>query len=390
MHVLVFTAIYTRHASAKGNPPLQQSRPFVQEQVRALSQTHRVTVVTPERVRLSELFERCPPFEVEESWVVYRPRYLHVRGIWWILYFLTSLWCAFKIDWETVDVIHAHQEIPAGFVAAWFSLWYRKPLVLTLHRGEEYASFVAPLVKRLVTQWTIERAQRVVVVSRSLQRQIESVGIKGHFTVVPNIVDTNIFCPLQQTVDDIVGPVHLLWVGGFKPEYYRRKGGRELLRAVAITRPYLPNDIRLTLIGGGAAKVESEALAHNLDIADVCNFVGELSHKQVSDWMQRCDMLVLASHSESFGVVLIEAMACGKPVVATRCGGPEEIVTPETGILVETCDPQALAEGIIRLVDTYDQFDPQQIAAYAHTNFNPERVAGILTQVYEEVCAAET
>lgn len=378
VHILIFTSQYTR------SDPVA-SRPFVHQQALALARTHRVTVVAPKFARLTELFERLCVVATEDTGVVYRPRCWYVKGIWWLFYTLTCFWCTRKINWDTVDVVHAHFSIPAGFAAALLSHWHRKPFVLTEHWGQ-FGAVVSSPVRRQTIHWTIKQAQRVLVVSRALQRDIEAQGMTAHFVVVPNVVDPKTFYPVSQSVNRASGPIHLLWVGGFRPDYYVRKGGPELLRAIALARPRLPEGTRVTLVGDGSARAESQASAQLLGIADVCDFVGALPHTQVRDWMQRCDALVLSSLSESFGVVLIEAMACGKPVIATRCGGPEEIVVPEVGILVEPGNAQALADGIVRLVENYESFDPAQIAAYACTHFNPERVAGMLTRVYIEVC----
>jgi glycosyltransferase involved in cell wall biosynthesis len=134
----------------------------------------------------------------------------------------------------------------------------------------------------------------------------------------------------------------------------------------------------------GPARAACEETIARLKIGAICTVAGMMSNSEVRDRMQQCDALVLASRSESFGMVLIEAMSCGKPVIATRCGGPEEIVTAETGILVAVDDPHALADGIVRMAQTLHTFDPQRIAAYAAHHFGPQAVVQQLEQVYTE------
>jgi len=381
MHILIFTSLYpTRQGDHTGV--------FVQQQVRALAQVHKVTVIAPELVRPSQVLGRTSLIEQEKSWTVLRPRYLYIPGLWWLFYMIASLRCARHISWSSVDIVHAHVAIPAGFTAAWLSRLHRKPFVLTEHSGR-FADLISTFARRATVKWTLRQALRIIVVSQALQERIERAGINGSFSVIPNIVDPDVFHPKQDSTRPKPGRLHLLWVGSFHPAHYRNKGIIELLHALKIAHSELGDGIRLTLIGEGAALAECQALAEGLSVSGACDFAGLLPHTQVRDWMQRCEALILASHNESFGVVLVEAMACGKPVIATRCGGPEEIVTPETGILVEPGNPQALADGIVDLMENYDTFVPSRISKYAHAEFNPQRVAQMITCVYNDLGVAE-
>lgn len=377
MHILIFTSLYPsdRHPYCGV---------FVQQQIRALAREHQVTVIAPELARLSQLFEPNPVLQTEESWTVHRPRYWYIPCIWWLFYLLSALGCMRQINWKTVDVIHAHVAIPSGFVAAWLSHWYRKPFILTEHTGR-FSDLVGPLIRRLTVRWTINQVQRIIVVSHALQDAIEHEGMHGRFAVIPNIVDFNLFYPTTALVTNKRQEMRLLWIGSFASDHYRNKGLPELLQGLAFASVQVTKRLDLTLIGDGIARSEYEALAQKLGIMEQCHFIGQRPHTEIRNWIQETDALILSSHVESFGVVLIEAMACGKPVLATRCGGPADIVTPETGILVEPRDPQALAEGIIQMVKNYKVFNSEQIAAYARKRFSPEIVARQITQVYTEV-----
>jgi L-malate glycosyltransferase len=101
--------------------------------------------------------------------------------------------------------------------------------------------------------------------------------------------------------------------------------------------------------------------------------------------MRNCDFFVQPSLQETFGVVYIEAMACGKPVIATNAGGPEEIVSDETGILVPPEDVEALKEAINYMLDNHANYCSEKIAAYARERFSYETVGKLLDKVYESV-----
>jgi glycosyltransferase involved in cell wall biosynthesis len=264
---------------------------------------------------------------------------------------------------------------------------HHKPFVLTEHAGD-FAGWIAPYSRRLLVHWTIKQADCVMPVSHALQRNIERAGMAASFTVVPNIINTRMFHPADTPRDGENPAFHLLWLGGYVKNYWVRKGGPELLHAIALARPHIPQGVRLTLIVDGPARVVSEVLAQRLGILDICTFPGMMKNIEVRDWIQRCDAVIMTSRSESFGVVLIEAMGCGKPVIATRCGGPQEVVTSKTGILVPPRDVQAMADAVVQMAQTYQTYDAHQIASYVDSTFGPQAVVRRLNQVYADVCAA--
>src|SRR4029079_19216509 len=125
----------------------------------------------------------------------------------------------------------------------------------------------------------------------------------------------------------------------------------------------------------GPLRGELEALTRSLGIWERVRFLGRKGRPQVADLMQRCEMFVLPSRAEPFGIVLIEAMACRKPVIATRVGGiPEIIEDGQNGILVEPDNPEKLAEAIIRVLKNRDLQTSLANCGYAvvHERFSSE------------------
>jgi glycosyltransferase involved in cell wall biosynthesis len=173
-------------------------------------------------------------------------------------------------------------------------------------------------------------------------------------------------------------------VGTLNTDTFRNKGVPELLEALSILQNRCSIPVVLHLLGDGSARDLCESQAISLGVEDRCYFEGQKSRNEIREWLYRSDALVVASHIESFGVVLIEAMACGIPVVATRCGGPEDVVTPETGILVESGSSEALADGIQHLLENYFQYDPQRILSFVEDNFFSEKVCVTLLDLYEK------
>ncbi|MEM2604119.1 MAG: glycosyltransferase, partial [Candidatus Korarchaeum sp.] len=161
-----------------------------------------------------------------------------------------------------------------------------------------------------------------------------------------------------------------------------RKGFQYLIRA-------MPNVLRehhdvLCFIGGiGPYGKELRRIVRKLGLESKVKLLGFIPEDELSLWMNSCDVFVLPSLSESFGVVQIEAMACGKPVVATKNGGSEEIIVSEDyGLLCEPGDPDGLAERIAIALSR--GWDPDTIRSYA-LSFSWENVVKRVVDVYREV-----
>ena len=117
--------------------------------------------------------------------------------------------------------------------------------------------------------------------------------------------------------------------------------------------------MKLKIGGKGPEEAKLHQLAADLNLGGSVEFLGGLKNEEVLKLMYESDAFVLASRIETFGVVFIEALAQGLPVVATRCGGPESIVTPANGLLIDTENQQALTEALIALHDNHRQYSPQ-------------------------------
>lgn len=114
-------------------------------------------------------------------------------------------------------------------------------------------------------------------------------------------------------------------------------------------------------------------------------FLGYLTREQVLREMQECDAFILPSLHETFGVVIIEALACGKPVIATSCGGPEEIINNKNGILVPPSDAISLRDAMLNMIQEVNKYDAFQISEDCISHFGEAPVVRHLISVYERV-----
>jgi len=246
-----------------------------------------------------------------------------------------------------VDVMHAHAygyfPTVAGGLAG---LLRRAALVVTPHSDPGRRTLSKRVFDRVMPVLTLQRASRVIALTRREAAYLQSLGISADRTrVIPNGVDVSEFG--NQSRHRASSPeVVVLYVGRLYPA---QKGLESLVRAMALLPRAL--DARLRLVGedwGGVRLLRS--LAGRLGLQDRITILGRLDREALLREYANADLFVLPSLFEPFGIVLLEAMASGLPVVATRVGGiPEVVVEGRTGLLVDPDKPEQLAESVRRL-----------------------------------------
>jgi teichuronic acid biosynthesis glycosyltransferase TuaC len=266
------------------------------------------------------------------------------------------------------ELLDAHFSYPDGVGAALLGRLLRCPVVITL-RGSIVRLARYP-AHRPQIRAALGAAARVLSVSQSLKDVAVGLGIPPEkIRVIPNGVDADRFFPRERAVARKALSLHqdgtiLLSVGGLNE-------GKGFQRLVGVLPRLLARrpDLRLVIVGGERPgdsvrpALERLIAAHRLERH--VTLVGERPHAEIPLWMAAADVFCLATRSEGWSNVLLEALACGRPVVATRVGGNPEIVPDERyGLLVEPQDDAALAGGIAAALER--TWDPADLAAHAH------------------------
>jgi len=193
-------------------------------------------------------------------------------------------------------------------------------------------------------------SSRVIAISTAAKSLLVSLGVPdGKIAVIPLGVDTSVFNTATESSTlreelGLEGSTVILFIGRMEDV----KGVDVLLAAFSMVRKNHPST-RLLLVGGGAQKARYEALASDLGVSSSTTFVGAVSREMLPRYLDLADVFVLPSLKEPFGLVGLEAMAKGKPVVASAVGGIPDFVGPETGLLVKEGSPKELAAAIERL-----------------------------------------
>jgi glycosyltransferase involved in cell wall biosynthesis len=278
-----------------------------------------------------------------------------------------------------VDLLHAHVSYPAGYIAYLLSHEFEIPYVLTEHMSPfPFPSLMQQGKPRREIYLAFESAAASIAVSPALADRITSFGI-ARPVVIPNIVDERRFQPGTTTAKKIV----FFTLAGLTAQ----KGIDHLLQSIAYWNP--PVETFEFRIGGtGPQRAEYEELAETLQISDRVRWLGSVSRAEAPRLFQECQIYVMPSRHETFGVVFAEAIACGKPVIATRCGGPEWIVNETNGTLVEIGDIAGLAAAMQEMVSKLDSYDSGNIRADFVNRFSRHAVVPQLLGIYHQLSAS--
>ena len=266
----------------------------------------------------------------------------------------------------------------AGYAA---SLVHREigiPYVVTEHMSN-YAQGKVQDEQMPLMRETFAQARMRLPISESTGETLEEIFGDDFrpWTAVPNMVDDALFADVTAASEPSPGPFTFFTVGRHDPI----KGYDVLLKAFAAK--FKGENVRLRLGGSGQLSEELKTSAAALGIDHQVDFLGALERDQVAEELSRTSAYVLSSHYETFGIPILEAQAFGVPVVATACGGPQQLVDATNGILVDPSDCNALAEGMLQMTRRQIEFDRRAIRERCLATYSPQAVLDQLEPIYE-------
>ena len=280
----------------------------------------------------------------------------------------------------TPDIIHAQAALWAGTVAVRTARALSRPSVVTEHSTSVLRDALRPSERRHAVA-IYREADAVLAVSEALSRVVNSLAGIDRCKVVPNLIDFQFFTlpPVPRRQE----PFTFLCVCNLVREHKRVDRLIRAFARAAVVRPM----IRLVIVGDGPDEAALRALAHQCGVAHTVEFTGSLAPAGVRERMWQANAFVLPSAFETFGVVLVEALATGIPVISTRSRGAEDIVEPGLGVLVDQDDEAGLANAMAAV--TSGSFSAQHLRDRAAERFSFETVAEDLLDVYARLLAAK-
>ena len=288
-------------------------------------------------------------------------------------------------DWGMPDLIHAHVVLPWGYRAAYLGSQFGIPAVLTEHTGP-FSSHLDTRKNRNMVKATLLQMGKVIAVSPALRADILEFEKSIEGDVIGNVVPTNFFpTSINSGIKALHKRIRFLTICML----VEGKGLHYLIGSIRLLRERGYDNFEFYIGGEGREREMLEKMVEALDLTDYCKFLGHLNREQVSDELCKCNVFVLPSLSETFGVVNAEAMAFGKPVISTKCGGPEFVVTPETGILVPPADPEKLANAIEGFLTGKYKFEPTKIRDSVKRRFGENIFLENISRIYSKVWASK-
>ncbi len=279
------------------------------------------------------------------------------------------------------DVIHVHSAIWAGIVVEELAQKYKIPYVITEHHSH-FLEKKIPLSNADKSQFinAFKNSSKIISVSTALKNAIIKLKIQNKkLVVIPNMIDFKYFDILTNISKN--KEFTFISVG----ELSQLKGLDVLIKAFSKIKN---SNCKLVIVGKGKELANLKDLTKRLNIQNKVQFAGYKSKEDLLEVYNKANVYVSSSRIETFGVTLIEALACGLPIIATNCGGPKDIVNKNNGYLAENENANSLHEKMELMIENFDNFDTNLIRGNAIELYNKKTIALQIEKVLIETIKA--
>ena len=278
------------------------------------------------------------------------------------------------------DLIHVHVPIKAGIIALKFFRKLNIPYIVSEHsslylKNADDNFYTRSLFFKHNTKRVFKHAALVTNVSAAIAKVLKEIFDLNDVRIIPNVVDTNHFKFIPKEKTRIFRWLHVSTMLPLK----------NVDKIIQTFKKISETNTDWELIICGPINDEYAQLVSDLNLQTKIKFIGEVSYEQVAIEMQKADAFIMFSKHENFPCVIIEALCCGLPVVASNVGGISETVNKTNGILVEANDTDALQNAIAFLMNNSEKFNAEKTAADAVSKYNYQTVAKQFISVYKEV-----
>ena len=277
------------------------------------------------------------------------------------------------------DLIHLNVVMPMGIGVEYLSKKYNLPYVI----NENWSGYCAEdgnykgLAQTYFTKRIVKGARALMPTSTYLRDAMQSHNLDGNYQVIPNVVNTHVFKPLDHLPHTGTRLIHVSSLND------REKNVSGLIRAFAKASETVPG-LYIEIVGEGVDKEKYLQLVKELNIQSKVLFLGRLFSQDLVKVVNAADALIMFSHFETFCLVIIEAFACGKPVITSSAGAIKSYMQPFLGLMVPTRDETALSQAIVKFAGTKENYDSQKIRQYAVDHYSYEKVGADLNRIYRK------
>lgn len=281
------------------------------------------------------------------------------------------------------DLVHAHVLTRMGIIAFRISRSWEKPYIISEHWSRYFPenNTYKGVARHWMTQFVVRKASAIIVVSGTLQKSMLDWKLwNANYVILPNVVETDKFVPSPR--NEIRSKKRIIHVSCFEDKSKNISGFLRAVKLLCNRR----HDFECLLVGDGPDFKQMLEYRKILGIPEtVVIFTGLKTGLSLVEAYQSSDFLVLSSHYETFGTVVVEGLSCGLPVVATHTGIVPEIITVENGLIVPPGDEDSMVNAMDLMMDKITTFNGQKIRANVITRFSKEIVADSLYNLYQKI-----
>ena len=274
------------------------------------------------------------------------------------------------------DLIHVHILTRLGVIAWIQKILHKTPYIITEHwsrylPGNDFGGFL----RKLFTKIVVRNAETVTTVTENLAIAMKNHGLKNDkYVVLPNVVNLDMFHISKRNNN----PCKIIHISCFEDKSKNISGLLESLKIIDDKGI----DFKCKLIGEGMDLNLMKEKAKELQLINKVSFTGLLQGQALADELSSGDFLVLSSNYENMPVVILEALASGLPVVSTNVGGIKEMIDDTKGILVKPRNKEALAEAMIKMIETHKNYDANYLRNSVIEKYGYESVGRFLDSIY--------
>lgn len=276
------------------------------------------------------------------------------------------------------DLLQVNVLFPASVAALEILKHLNVPVVVSEHwtgYHPEDGSYKG-IIRKYFSKKMIQKASKIVTVSKNLQDAMIALGLRGNYAIIPNVVNTEVFT----CSPSLKQKFRLLHVSSLDQ---RQKNTEGIISAFKKLHQLNP-ETELVIIGDGENKKDLENKSGKLLNRSVF-FMGQKFDTDLAAEFNEAHCLVLFSNYENLPVVILEALCCGTPVISSDVGGIKEFLKPEHGILVKAGDENELVSSMKRIIENNKNYLRKKISEYGRESFSYKRIDELYTKVYEEI-----
>lgn len=274
------------------------------------------------------------------------------------------------------DIILVESVLPAGLAALYISKKENIPYIIHHHSHDVLSNEKYMPYSKLI----IENSKSCMAVSEEIKEEVEKLGNKC--IIMPNYIDTKRF-DIKSRKNKKFTLINIC-------NFYKVKALEILLQALSKV-VYEDNirDIKLNIVGTGDYESYYKDICNNLKLNKYVEFMGYISNNEIPKIISSSDALCVSSRKETFCIPIVEAFASGKPVISTKCGGPNKLVNKNRGIKVSIDDVEEYRKAIINMKKNHENYDSKELKKYAYDNFDKEVICKKIIKICEKVIHEE-